>query len=362
MPDEILTDVADSLAWWVEAVAKVLDRDEEKFLSLCYRMVSPRYSDQIDTSQSVAAAINHPVGHVTEALLNLWFKREPNDNDGLPADLAPAFLSLCDTNVAQFRHGRVLLASRLIALFRVDRAWTEAHLLPLFDWTINPAEARGAWEGFLWSPRLYPPLVSAFKKQLLETVHHYAELGDHSQQFAGFLTYVALETTEGYKTEDFRAAFGALPQDALESASQALVQALEGAGEQREDYWANRIQPFWQAIWPKSEHLASDTMSQNLARLSIAARGRFVDVLNTVGDWLQPLEHTYLVVHLLHESGLSQRFPEAALRLLDALIRDQPWGAPELSDCLAAISSAGPAFLDDPRYKRLEAYARQHDT
>ncbi len=58
----------------------------------------------------------------------------PNDNDKLPADIEPFFTQLCDIGVEQFRHGRVLLASRLIALFRVDRPWTETHLLPLFDW------------------------------------------------------------------------------------------------------------------------------------------------------------------------------------------------------------------------------------
>jgi hypothetical protein len=346
----------------LEAVSKSLDRHEDIFLDLCRRILALPHQDGVDTDQPVTRAINHPVGHVTQALLNLWFKREPNDNDGLPAELEPFFTQLCDTGVAQFRHGRVLLASRLIALFRVDRPWTEAHLLPLFDWTIDAVEARAAWEGFLWSPRLYRPLLIAFKAQFLDTVQHYTELGEHAQQFAAFLTYAALDPVDTYTAQDFQAALGALPQEGLHESAQALVQALEGAGEQREDYWANRIQPFWQGIWPKSRQLASKSIAESLARLSIAARGQFPAALTTVLDWLQPIEDPHFVVHLLHESGLSGRFPEDALRLLNAVIDDQPWAPHELGQCLTAISQAAPALLQDHRYQRLTEYSRRRGT
>jgi hypothetical protein len=339
-----------------------LDRHEDIFLDLCRRILALPHQVGVDTDQPVTRAINHPVGHVMQALLNLWFKREPNDNDGLPAELEPFFTQVCDTGVAQFRHGRVLLASRLIALFRVDRSWTEAHLLPLFDWTIDALEARAAWAGFLWSPRLYRPLLIAFKAQFLDTVQHCAELGEHAQQLAAFLTYAALESVDTYTPQDFQAALGALPQEGLHKSAQALVQALEAAGEQREDYWANRIQPFWRSIWPKSRQLASKGIAESLARLSIAARGQFPVALAAVLDWLQPIEHPHFVIRLLHKSGLSGRFPEDALRLLNAVIDDQPWAPRELGQCLTAISQAAPALFQDRHYQRLAEYSRRRGT
>lgn len=166
----------------------------------------------------------HPAAQTI--LLNLWLNRAPNDQ--LPADIEAFFTQLCDTQVDRFRHGRLLLASRLIALFRVDRSWTEGHLLPLFQWTVNPAEAKSAWEGFLWSPRLFRPLLIAFKPQFLETAGHHADLGVHSRQFAVFLTYAALEPLDEYTQEDFRIAFDALSREGLQEAAQALAQALEG--------------------------------------------------------------------------------------------------------------------------------------
>ena len=359
MPDDVLQEIAHGVTRWLEAVSKLIDKHETIFLDICRRELSLTHQDGVDTDQPVTKAINHPVGNVTQALLNLWFKRGPNDNDTLPDDLEPFFRQLCDSREDQFRHGRVLLASRLIALFRVDRVWTETHLLPLFDWATNPAEAKAAWEGFLWSPRLYRPLLIALKAQFLDTVHHYAQLGEHGRQFAAFLTYAALDPMDTYTPQDFQAAIGSLPQEGLQESAQALSQALEGAGEQREDNWKNRIQPFWQHIWPKSRDLASNGIAESLARLSIAARGEFPSALSAVLDWLQPIEHPHYVVHRLKESGLTERFPEDSLRLLNAIINDQPWAPREMGQCLDTISQVAPALFQDHHYQRLADYYRR---
>jgi hypothetical protein len=314
------------------------------------------------TNRPVNEAINHPIGHVAEALLNLWLKRKPNDNDLLPDDIEPFFTSMCDVGIDIFRHGRVLLASRLIALFRVDRSWTEKHLLPLFDWTCSSVEAKAAWEGFLWSPRLYNPLLIAFKSQFLSTVHHYRDLGESGGQFAAFLTYAALDPPESYAPADFQAAIGALPHQGLEEVARALSQALQGAGEQREDYWNNRVQPFWQQVWPKSRELASNSIAESLALLCIAAGGEFPSALAAVRDWLKPIEYPNYIVHQLHASGLCGRFPDSALNLLDAILSDQPWAPQELGQCLDAIAQAIPSLRTDHRHQKLAEYARRRSS
>jgi hypothetical protein len=365
MPDAVLQEIAHGVTWWMEAVSKSINVHESILLNLCQRVLAlpidpgtGMTSNGAPIDQPVTEAINHPVGHVTQSLINLWFKQNPNDNDLLPAELKPIFTTLCDVQIDRFRHGRVLMGSRLIAFFRVDRPWTEQHLLPLFSWD-NPVEAKAAWEGFLWSPRLYQPLLTAFKSQFLDSANHYVDLGEHRQQFATFLTYAALGPTEGYTVEEFRAAIGALPQEGLEESAQALSQALEGAADQREDYWKNRAQLFWQQIWPKSRDLATRRIAESLTRLVIAARGEFPAALAAVQDWLQPIEHPHYVVHRLHESGLCSRYPSDALSLLNAVIVDQQWAPRELGQCLDQIVQAASNLAQDARYLRLREYARR---
>ena len=125
----------------------------------------------------VGRAINHPVGHVTEALLNWWTRGSLKDRQGLPNTLRSVFTELCDVRIDSFRHGRVVLASRLITLFRVDGKWAAQHLLPLFDWHSYKTEARAAWSGFFWSPRLDRSLMESIKGPFLDTASHYGTLG-----------------------------------------------------------------------------------------------------------------------------------------------------------------------------------------
>lgn len=367
MPDTLVQELAHSVTWWLEAASKSIDRHEAILLHMCKRVLDLslgedsgiRGGDGEAIQQPVTEAINHPIGQVTQALINLWFKREPNDGDGLPADIGPLFAQLCDVRVQRFRHGRVLLASQLIALFRVDRQWTEQCLLPRFDWAAERMEAKAAWEGFLWSPRPYRPLLLAFKPQFLDTANHYGELGAHGRQFAAFMTYAALGPVDGYTAEEWRAAIAALPQEGLQESAHALVQALEGAADQREQYWKNRIQPFWQDVWPKSRDLATPGISESLARLCIAAGAKFPDALNDVLDWLQPIEHPYYVFKLLHDSGLCGRFPIHAVRMLAAIVNDRPWGARGLKKCLDVSVQADARLAQDPRYQQLSEYSKK---
>lgn len=361
MPDDVLQKVAHSVAWWLEAVSQSIDRHETTLLELCRRLLESSYEEEMDSDGPVTRAINHPVGNVTQALLNVWFKREPGDNDGLPGDIAPLFTQICDVNMRKFRHGRVLLATRLIALFRIDRPWTEAHLLPRFDWATDAVEAKAVWEGFLWSPRLYPPLLLAFKTPFLDTARHFDELCEHNRQFAAFLTYAALEPVDGYSRQEFKHAIATLPQAGLDEVAETLPQALEGAGEQREDYWKHRVVPFWQQIWPKSHSLVSDNVVDSLVRLCIAAGNAFPAAIDIVHHSLRRIARDNGIVDRLDESGLCRRFPADALRLLDAVVDDQAWVPLELRQCLDAIADAAPHLAQDPRYQRLREHIRKRD-
>ncbi|HAT2491891.1 TPA: hypothetical protein I8213_003610 [Aeromonas hydrophila] len=366
MPDAVLQEIAHDVTWWIKAASKSINRYEDIMMALCSRVLAlpleaglgpSSIRDGVEIYDPVDSAINHPIGYITRVIISVWFKRNPGDNDLLPADLKPMFTTLCDVQVERFRHGRVLLGEQLIAFFRVDQPWTEQHLLPLFGWS-NPFEAKGVWEGFLLSPRLYPPLMTAFKSQFLDSANHYVKLGNQRQQFVAFLTYAALGPTEGYTLGEFRSAIGSLPQEGLEKSAQVLTQALESAADQCEEYWKNRVQPFWQQVWPKSRDLATPRIANSLACLAIAARGEFPAALATVQHWLKPIERPHSVVHELHESGLCQRFPVEAVRLLNAVIAE-PQSAPEkLEQCLREIVQASPPLGQDTRYRRLQEHFR----
>jgi hypothetical protein len=167
---------------------------------------------------------------------------------------------------------------------------------------------------FLWSPRLYRPLLAAFKQPLLDTASHYDQLGDHAKQYADFLTFAALEPADTFTSSELAKATAKLPQDGLQHAAQALARALGGAGEQRVEYWRNR---------------------------------------------LVPVEYPDYLTHLLHESNLCQRFPSDVLDFMDRVIgAAAQWTPTELGQCLQQVLSASPPLASDPRFVRLSTYYR----
>jgi hypothetical protein len=359
-PNDLVQTLANDISRWLQAVAKTFESHEDHFLTLAERILRLNFGDDFNLDDPVYRAINHPVGHVTQALLDWWYRQEPNDGQGLPGSIKPTFTELCDTQIAKFRYGRVLLAAHALSLFRVDKAWSEQHLLPLFDWHRSETEAQAAWEGFLWSPRLYRPLMEAIKLAFLDTVNHYAQLGEHNEQFAAFLTFVALDPGDTFTVAQLATAIRALPAEGLHESTRTLVQALEGAGDQREEYWKNRVLPFWEKIWPKSNNQASNANAESLARMCIATGDEFPSAMAAVGNWLSVVHYPDYTIHRLQESGLSARFPEHALQLLFTILSDQlPWLPQELRQCLDDISQAAPNLHQDHRFRKVDDIARR---
>jgi SIR2-like domain len=357
MPDRTLADLQHTATWWLESVSKhKLNYHEDTFFSLCDRYLNVEEENDVDRdSDLISHAINRPIGHITRALINTWYLREPNDNDGLPDDLKSFFTRLCGSEKAQYRHGRLILSTHLISLFRVDRQWTEEYLLPSFKWDMS-SNAKAVWMGFLWSPRIYWPLMAAFKDDLIKNSDRYEILGECGRQYVALLTYAALDpigTDNEYTEADFRSAIEALPIKGLEDSVRALLNALKGAGEQREQYWQNRIQPFLHKIWPKSLEKMSTPIAENMARLAIAADNKFPEVLKVVFHLLQPFDPHH-ILYLLNKSDLCSRFPQDVLTLLDRIIDNPFWSRPELSECLDRIARACPDSQTDRRYRRLQ--------
>ena len=259
------------------------------------------------------------------------------------------------------RHGRVLLAAQVIALFRVDSGWTTRNVLPLFDWRRSRVEARSAWEGFLWSPRLHRPLMEVIKPAFLDTANHYTELGRHAVQYSSLLTFAALDLGDVFTHRELAKATAALPQEGRDNSAETLARALEGAGWQKgASYWNNRVVPYLRSVWPKTHDAASASVASSFARLCVGARDAFPEALDEVNDWLQPLSFPGSIIHRLHESSIHERFPELSLEFLHRVIKDETYPSGDLPTCLNAMRAAKPELEQDGRFKRLVEYLRRH--
>ena len=374
-PDNLVQSADYAISQWLESVATAFDKHEELpheglFTQLCARVLKVNRQQENDDDETgdvddlPTKAINHPVGKVTEALFHWQGRQRLEDGQGLSGDLRDIFTALRDPDVKNFRHGRVLLARRVITLFRVDREWTTEHLLPLFDWR-RPSEACALWQGFLLSPRLYPPLMEAIKRDFLTAAQHCDKLGRWSMQYSLFLAITALNQPDIFDRGELAKATASLPPDkGLYQTANTLVQALKSVNEQqRADYWENRMQPYLKSAWPQSRRHKTPIISITLAMLCVAARKKFPDAIKILDPWLQRLPGQGSAIKNLHKAGLCQKFPAEALRFLDKTVSDDYHSSGELHNCLQAIRQAEPRLAADPelqrQFQRLENILRR---
>jgi len=104
-PDEAMASLTHGVSYWLKTVAKTFVGHEEEFFTLGHRVLELHDRDGNDTDDPVGRAINHAVGHVTEAMLQWWYRRSLEDGKGLPVELKPTFTELCDGGIENIGMG-----------------------------------------------------------------------------------------------------------------------------------------------------------------------------------------------------------------------------------------------------------------
>ena len=359
--DARLKELSHPLSRWILEVARNPLGSHATFEALTNRLLDLVEAGDLAGSEAVGVALNHPIGQITDAYFRWWFSTDLRDDQGLRSPFKALFTRIAQTDVLKFRHGRVFLAKNAIALFRVDREWSQEHLLDLFDWA-NEAEALSAWKGFLWTPQLYSPFMTELKVPFLQTAERFALLGDHGRQYADLLTFAALDGSKFLAARELAVATKTMPPEGLAQAAHTLERALSAAGTKAASYWLEHVVPYLKQIWPQDRALRSQPISEAMARIAIAAESAFPQALGLVKDWLMPVESADYPVHLLATSGLAGMFPVEALDLLDRVVSvDALWAPAELRRCLDDIASAKASLKDAIEFRRLHDFCRKHN-
>ncbi|KTD03719.1 hypothetical protein Lgee_0532 [Legionella geestiana] len=212
-PNDFLQSLSHGVSRWLEVAAKTFEGDDSFFLKLAQRILQLDFDHNGEIDDYISHAINHPIGHITFALIYRWLRQKPNDGQGLPEDVKSIFTELCDIKIAKFRSARVLLSAHVISLFRTDKAWSAQYLLPLYKWNSLSDEAKSVWQGFLWSLQLYRPFIEAIKSDFLDMANYYIQLADYHHQFARLLTFATLELRDILALPQIRGHFNQVSLD-----------------------------------------------------------------------------------------------------------------------------------------------------
>ena len=364
MPDECFAEALHAIAWWVSRVSKSVREHENAFFALVDRIVEAGTKTvEASDDYSLNYAINHPVGHAASSLLNWWFSMELEDDQGLPNELKDRFAMMCNADNQPLWIGSVILAQQIIPLLRVDQDWTKQYLIPAFEWAADVTKAAAMWDSFLHAPRIYMPLLELLKSPFLAVPDHIGVLEEQClKQYARFLTYIALGEASVFSSTELKVVFSKLPAEYLNTVAATLFRALQGAGEQQEEYLKNRIIPFVKSFWPSKPEARTPETFRYFAQMAAVSRNGFEEGFACFKDHLgQTSDFSYLL-NLLEDGGLAADYPSEILAVLNATIpQDVPFLGGGLRPLLAIIQDANPALSNHPHFIRLTVLSQQHE-
>jgi hypothetical protein len=354
LPSPVTVEIAYYASWWLSFISQKLKPAsalESKSLSLAEHILDSHKPQAKGEMDLLSWSINHTVGHITDMLLNLWYSREPKDNQGLEPIIAIPLTKIADNSSDEFLPGKVHLAQNTIFLYRADAAWTRKYLLPLFAWQSNHHQALAAWTGFVWANRLDKKLLTELKVDYLRTAEFTKDLGRYAANYISGLTVVALDPPTGFEIVEIQAAFRHLSNQQWSDVAHTLYNMTEGAGSQAGTYWLQKVKPFWRDYWPKDVTAKSDRTGVMLALLCVAARDQFPDAVDTLMPWMNTIEHAHSLIHSLAETDLPATHSSTTVKFLYPLLKNVDYAPHQLKKLLEKIQRQS---LSEPEQDLLE--------
>ena len=353
-----LVDISWNLSRWFKSNGKALSR--EQYFRYFDKLIALPYEIE-EINDPITSAINHPIGMLTESLFQLWYAENPSDDEGLNTEFKERFEQIILSKRVVDQLGKVIITTNVLSLFRVAPKWTSVLVLPWFNWDGSEL-ATLAWRSYLWSPRLHKALLVTIKDDLLDTANHYIELADHKEQYARFLTYLALQKYDEYRATELANAFKSLPEEALMHVASSLNDSLSNSGDKFDEYWEHRIKVFLIKTWPKQAMITEQTVNQ-LALLCLNTKSYFADAFTILKHSLRQIEDTEYLVRKTLDSKIICSHPYEVLGFLNQLIVDEPrFRAPsKLNECLTKMIEFAPEIVGDERFVRLNTIVRQFE-
>ena len=380
-PDEPFKNLTSAILDWCEVAVKEKSISDEVLFKLARRISSMVYENDTPERRDApeadpfSDAINHPIGRMMGILLDACFGDTISKGQGIPDAFMKEFSHVCSTPGLGLRHGRVILASRIVGLYYADEKWVREYLYPLLDWNRNHYEARGAWAGLLMNGRLLPPLMSEIKRDFLSTANHLNELNAAIKRYCSLLTLMGLRRVPGYSLSDFKGVFTSLSVSALDYCAETirrhqtnwLDSDIEKMDERNtpEKLWLKDVKPFVRKVWPTDELKLSKDIRKSFMELVIATGKEFPDALISLKWALKSCdEKNGRILRLMKDkTRCLQDFPDESLTYLSKVAQNIKWiEADILEGCLSEIANARPDLVKDGRYLQLMDKIKQLKT
>jgi hypothetical protein len=200
--------------------------------------IAKEYDKESSKSSSVDVAINHPVGHLTEALIGFMSFESERKRGDISRSYGNHFDMLLHGKSNSLAYAKIILSRSLFPMFVLMPEWTKNNILPLLDWERCSA-APIYWSAFLHNPRLSKDLIeniqeymaNAFKNKHLEKL-------DNPTIRANLVRLIAIMFIEGdFSEKDTNKILQALSKKDKSSVFNLYLDRLENEKRNKSSEW-----------------------------------------------------------------------------------------------------------------------------
>ena len=330
---DIITGSPDAAATFIEHAVQRRDipiEDLERLERLGERVltvtdgIAPGVTDGDGVIDWMTSAINHPAGRVAESWINALGRRITIAGDqwrGLSPSLHSRFSTVLGGTGNNAVMARVIFASQVGFLLSADRTWTEANVIPLFDWSVNELRAAQAWDGFLTWGRWSDPLVERLQPYLRQTFTRVATLDGRERTLVSGLASVAAFSTEdpwhgGWLFEFMQVV---APDERARWADEfgRYIESLSAAGQ--EALWMRWLSEYWQERITGVPHQLDELERRAMVSWLPGLRPRLAEVIDRILA-APPATLDHFMFYRLHQARVAEENGQQIGRLLRNLL------------------------------------------
>jgi hypothetical protein len=317
------TDLYKNIAWAISYWTKIniqfikCGAPEEKYFWSIFNHVLIHGSISTDhILDAMTYAQNHPLGIISIALIQRIGDNDISTIGRVPkGEFKDKINLLINVKTKVSLAGKIILASRLYYLFKLDPKWTKENLIPLFEWD-GSETVKLFWQAYLWSPRISTELILAMKSNLLMVAQNVNQLNKSADGLLQLFCNVCIKYANLYTASEQRDIMSSAGPSGLIVVAKFLSYDISSDPQSADNYWSNRIQPFIKKAWPKGRKFITEESSKYLSLILVELDNTFEKGFDFLNSFIKPFEGFSSLISKINEKKLPDIYPKAVFNLL----------------------------------------------
>ncbi len=358
---EVVSRLAGALSWFIDDVSKIILLEPKseilKLWDITINHTQVDYDNTVD--DFVSKALNHAQGRLCEALLRSIWNSIEKTGGNIPEWLLDRITMLTSKN--EFYLARVILASRIFDLYKLNSEWVINTFIEKFYPSRN-SESTALWEGYLWTARWSPDFFDELKLPFLDLLSQSTPRLKRIGTVYELFGVLCVEHPGAFTSDEKRNILRSAGKTYLATISNTLNRQLYSVDSGTDRIWSERIAPFIRDHWPNDASFKSEEITINFVMMVLTLDQEFPQAVTLIQGYLIRVKYIGHIAPRMGDWFQAGKYPKLMLRLLRKIINPGTTVAwTELRDILNKIEYSRQSLVNSSEYRFIDEWLRENN-